>query len=126
MASREESSGRWSCRPVKDRHDRMRHAETRDQATDLVAADEHVDTEALGDLGDSISIGQSSEGFAARLQRSGDHEIALGEEETGPGVVALVGPSGEPTLTQPEDGETFVVDRLDPNERQRSPRGQKW
>jgi hypothetical protein len=104
----------------------MRHPETGDQAPDLVAADEDVDAKAFGDRRHSVGIREGGERFTAGLEGPGDHEVTLGEEQPCAGVVSFVSSSGEPSLAQSEDGEALVVDRFDADERQRSPRRQKW
>ena len=126
VASREKSGGRWSCGSVEHGDDRMWHTETGDQPPDLVATDEDVDAEAFGDRWHTVGISEGGEGFTAGFEGPGDHKVTLGEEQPCARVVPFVGSGGEPSLAQSEDGEALVVDRFDADERQRSPRRQKW
>ena len=58
----------------------------------------------------------AAHGHAPRRERSLDHQVALGEEEPGTGVVPLLGPAGQPALVQPELSEQWIVRILDRNE----------
>jgi hypothetical protein len=87
----------------------LRHAELRHHPPDVVAGEEHVEVELVGDLGDAVRVGERGHRFAPGTQGSLDDEVAFGEEHPGSGVVTSLRPIGEAALAEPEAGETRIV-----------------
>ena len=72
--------------------------------------------ERRGERRHVLGVDERGDGNASGRERPLDHEVALGEEQPGAGVVALLGAAGQPALVQPELPEQRIVRILDRND----------
>ena len=78
--------------------------------------------EPLGDRGEPFDVDQRGDRATAGVERAGHHQITLGQELPGAGVVALVGPAGEAALVEPELQVPLVVGVVDDDQAGHRPR----
>ncbi len=72
--------------------------------------------EFAGERRHVVDVDERGDGHAAGRQRPLDHEVALGEEQPGAGIVALLGAARQPALVEPELPEPRIVRILDRND----------
>jgi hypothetical protein len=91
----------------------VRHAESGDEPANLITSDENIDAKFMGDGRHSLLVSESGNRCAPGSKCALDNEIAFGEKEARPVVVALVGSCGKPSFSQSKQSESLVVNRLD-------------
>ncbi len=103
-------------RSLEQGDDRVWVAESGHEAAHLDAPAVHRAGQRGGERRDVVGVHERRNGDASRIECPFDHQVALGEEQAGAGVVAFLRPAGEPTLVQPELPEPLIVGVLDRND----------